>query len=122
MQRKPSARFRTRASVSRNLSLSSTMETLMGIGSTNFARRGQSDHGTLPRRRADGKTSANIFHSFPHVAQSISAGFLLRTGGPAAIVLDFQREPARVEQQPDVDFRRLRVFDDVVDRFLEGEK
>src|SRR6185312_5565863 len=87
MQRKPSARLSTRASVSRNLSLSSTMETLMGI--VNFYRRRQSDKRALPRRRLHGKISADIFHAFPHVAQTISAGFLRRAARTASVVFDF---------------------------------
>src|SRR6185503_16739402 len=121
MQRKPSARFSTRASVSRNLSLSSTIETLMGMAAIFYGRR-QPDEGSLVRRRAERKTSADIFHAFSHVAQSISAGFLLRAGRTFAIVLDLQRKMRRVQSQSNVYFRRLRVLHHVVDRFLERQE
>src|SRR3569833_26124 len=120
MQRKPSARFSTRASVSRNLSLSSTMETLMGIAISYGCR--QPHERSLVRRRAERKTSAHIFHAFSHIAQSISAGFLFRPGGTYAVVLDFDREMPRVQSQTNVHFRGLRVFHHVVHRFPEREK
>src|SRR6185312_11363934 len=103
MQRKPSARLSTRARVSRNLSLSSTMETLMGI--VDLYRRRQSDKSALPRRRLHGKTSSDIFHAFSHVAQSISAGFLRRTARTASVVFDFDDHILMIQLQSHMNFR-----------------
>src|SRR5438046_9718211 len=107
MQRKPSERFSTRASVSRNLSLSSTIETLMGMGAISYWRS-QPDKRSLFRRRAERKTSAHIFHAFSHIAQSISAGFLFRAGWTFAVVFNFKRKTLRVQSQSQIDLRRLR--------------
>src|SRR5664280_472860 len=126
-QRKPSARLSTRARVARNLSLSSTMETEMdmadflnGVSEGN----GQAHNRSGLRSRTDRKFSVNVFHSSAHVAESVSrlCRLVVQSAQATPVVLDAQRKLAGLQSQSNPDFRCLRVFDHIVDGFLEGKK
>ena len=101
------------------------METVIGmVGSTRLSDgRGQPDHRAAFRRRADGKFAADIFHSFAHVAQAISAG-LVQPPRPAprplSSISNVKRSGSSRKRMPGG--RGLRMFDDIVDRFLGGEE
>src|SRR5438105_11594047 len=87
-----------------------------------FDRRGEPDQRSPARCGADRKRAADIFHSFAHVAQSISSRLVLHAIETAAIVLDLQREMAWLHVHPDPSRGRFRVTDNIRDRFFRGEK
>src|SRR5882762_6028705 len=121
-QLKPSARFSTRASVVRNWSLSSTMDTEMGIILNGLQRNVQAHEGSALGAGDDGKLSADIFHPFFHVTQAVPVLRGRGTAQPAPVVFDLQNKSAGRQPQPDPGFGRLRVLDHIIDGFLEGEK
>src|SRR5688572_30403183 len=126
-QVKPSARSRTRASVPRNWSLSSTMETVIGMTSTFVAdfrpeRCGQADDRAAFRRRVGSESAAHILHPLAHVAQSISALVARVRWQTAPVVLDFKDELISVQPEADLYRTGVRVPDHVVDGFLEREE
>src|SRR5258708_28437307 len=121
-QQKPSARLSTRTRVSRNLSLSSTMETVMGINLFFAERNFQAHDRSAVRATGNGKFSANVFHSFSHVAKPSAAFAPIGLCNSTAIVFDFQNKIMRLQAQSNPDFAGMRVFDDVVNGFLKREK
>src|ERR1700753_3901689 len=68
-QRKPSSRLMSFASVVRNCSLSSTMDTEVPISFNILDGHSQAHQRAAAGRVGDRKTAADIFHSFVHVAQ-----------------------------------------------------
>src|ERR1051325_7213526 len=122
-QRNPSERFRMRAMVPRNLSLSSTMQTPIGMLISLMPDwAGQPRDRAAFARGADGEAAADIFHAFLHVAQSISAGLRLEPRQASTVVFHFQCEPFRLQLQPNPNRGSLRVLHHVVNGFLGGEK
>src|ERR1700690_2879451 len=147
-QLKPSARLSTRTSVSRTLSLSSTMETVTGINQKHpritqiiangkiillicdnlrnsriiflfmFNWHSQFYTRSAVRAAGNGKFSTNVVHALFHVAKSVP---VLRRGlisNATAIVFDFQCEAVRLQTQSNPDFACLRVLGDVIDGLL----
>src|SRR6185369_30989 len=91
----PSSRLITRASVPRNCSLSSTIETVMLIDWLVVVQGySQTYHRTCLRCPADRKTAADVLHSFAHVAQPVPGLRLcvLQPGNTPAVVLNLQDE------------------------------
>src|SRR5215469_9344086 len=129
-QRKPSARFSTRASVPRNFSLSSTIETEIGMTfRLRFIfcvhprnRHGQPHERTTVCAAGYEKFAANIGHALLHIAQAVSVLVDQLFIQSASVVLDLQHEAFRLQAQSNPDFRSARVFNNIMDRFLESEE
>jgi hypothetical protein len=86
-------------------------------------RNGQAHNRSGLRSRTDRKFSVNVFHSFAHVAKSVSRlPRASQTAQAAPVVLNAQHKIAGLQPQSNPDFGCLRVFDHIVDGFLEGEK
>src|SRR6185503_20760465 len=120
---KPSARLSTRASVPRNCSLSSTMETVMGMSGSAFGQRhGQADNGALLGSRPYRKAAAHILHATAHVAQSVSALPFVHARQAAAVVFDLKREARRLQLEANPGRRGPGMADDVGDGFLERKE
>src|ERR1043165_7369697 len=116
-QRKPSARLSTRASVPRNWSLSSTMETVIAMVASAFSeRRRQTNQRAAFGGRAERKSAADILQPFAHVAQSISSDFVTPGGKTATVILDFQGETVGSQLQSHLGGGGLGMLHNVVYR------
>src|SRR5437867_356603 len=121
----PSVRLITRASVPRNWSLSSTMETVIAMVRSAVAQRdNQAYQSAASGCGTDGKTPAQVFQPFAHVAQTTSGlrRRFAQTRYTAAVVLNLQGETRGRQLEPQINFGRLCMPDHVGDGFLGREE
>src|SRR5262249_43170734 len=70
----------------------------------------------------DSETTANAFHAFAHVRQTITAALSLCRIETDAVVGDFNLKFGRLGENFELNFGRLRMFNRVVERFSEREE
>src|SRR6266511_6428354 len=90
------------------------------VGSMGSDGRTPAHDRPAPLRGPYRERPADVFHSFAHVSQSVSAGLAVHTGRTAPIVFDLQRELIRLQLQSEPDGGGLRVPDDVGHGLLEA--
>src|ERR1017187_10102364 len=97
-----------------------------------FRRQNKSDLRATPAFALDFTATPDFLQPLAHVDQPVQARARLAAGQrrfrqhggikAAAIVGDVHRERRRFEREGNAHFGRMRMFEDVVQRFLEGEK